>query len=93
MPLAADAGPQGGLRRRPGPQHRRHGRLLPRPAAARRNCSHEIETDVLVPTVHAMKRGRLPFRGVLYAGVMVTNQGPRVLEFNAASAIRKRSRC
>src|SRR5262249_57044465 len=32
--------------------------------------------------VHAMKRGRRPFRGVLYAGVMVTNQGPRVLEFN-----------
>jgi phosphoribosylamine--glycine ligase len=29
-----------------------------------------------------MKRGRRPFRGVLYAGVIVTNQGPRVLEFN-----------
>lgn len=42
----------------------------------------EIETSVLVPTVHAMKRGRKPFRGVLYAGIMQTNQGPRVLEFN-----------
>jgi phosphoribosylamine--glycine ligase len=42
----------------------------------------EIEEKILVPTVHAMKRGRRPFRGVLYAGVMVTNQGPRVLEFN-----------
>ncbi|HEX5500830.1 MAG TPA: phosphoribosylamine--glycine ligase, partial [Thermomicrobiales bacterium] len=41
-----------------------------------------IDGDVLVPTVHAMKRGRRPFRGVLYAGVMKTNQGPRVLEFN-----------
>jgi phosphoribosylamine--glycine ligase len=41
-----------------------------------------IDRDVLVPTVHAMKRGRKPFRGVLYAGIMVTNQGPRVLEFN-----------
>jgi phosphoribosylamine--glycine ligase len=37
---------------------------------------------VLVPTVHAMKRARRPFRGVLYAGLMVTNQGPKVLEFN-----------
>jgi phosphoribosylamine--glycine ligase len=42
----------------------------------------EIETSVFVPIVHAMKRGRYPFNGVLFAGVMLTNQGPRVLEFN-----------
>lgn len=42
----------------------------------------EIDTQVLVPTVHAMKRRRMPFRGILYAGMMVTNQGSRVLEFN-----------
>jgi phosphoribosylamine--glycine ligase len=42
----------------------------------------EIDSTILVPTIHALKRGRRPFRGVLYAGVMVTNQGPRVLEFN-----------
>jgi phosphoribosylamine---glycine ligase len=41
-----------------------------------------IEADVFVPAVHAMKRGRYPFAGVLFAGVMLTNQGPRVLEFN-----------
>ncbi|CAN5183743.1 phosphoribosylamine--glycine ligase [soil metagenome] len=43
----------------------------------------EIESQILVPTVHALKRHRRPFRGLLYAGVMVTNQGPRCLEFNA----------
>ena len=43
----------------------------------------ELENTVFVPTVHAMKRGRFPFQGVLYAGMMLTNQGPRVLEFNA----------
>lgn len=43
---------------------------------------HLIEEQVLVPTVHAMKRGRRPFKGVLYAGIMLTNQGPKVLEFN-----------
>ena len=43
----------------------------------------ELEDRVFVPTVHAMKRGRFPFQGVLYAGVMLTTQGPRVLEFNA----------
>jgi phosphoribosylamine--glycine ligase len=41
-----------------------------------------IDREVLVPTVHAMKRRRQPFRGVLYAGIMATPQGPRVLEFN-----------
>jgi phosphoribosylamine--glycine ligase len=42
----------------------------------------QVEETVLVPTVHAMKRSRHAFRGVLYAGLMLTNQGPRVLEFN-----------
>jgi phosphoribosylamine--glycine ligase len=41
-----------------------------------------VEEQILVPTVHALKRSRNPFRGVLYAGLMITNQGPRVLEFN-----------
>ena len=41
-----------------------------------------VEEQVLVPTVHAMKRARRPFRGVLYSGLMLTNQGPKVLEFN-----------
>jgi phosphoribosylamine--glycine ligase len=41
-----------------------------------------IEEHVLVPTVHAMKRARRPFRGVLYAGLMITNQGPKTLEYN-----------
>jgi phosphoribosylamine--glycine ligase len=43
---------------------------------------HWIEEHVLVPTVHAMKRARRPFRGVLYAGLMMTHQGPKVLEYN-----------
>jgi len=43
---------------------------------------HWIEEHVLVPTVHAMKRARRPFHGVLYAGLMITNQGPKVLEYN-----------
>jgi phosphoribosylamine--glycine ligase len=42
----------------------------------------QVEETILVPTVHALKRGRHAFRGVLYAGLMLTNQGPRVLEFN-----------
>ncbi|HND53085.1 MAG TPA: phosphoribosylamine--glycine ligase [Pirellulaceae bacterium] len=41
-----------------------------------------IEEHILVPTVHTMKRSRHPFRGVLYAGLMMTRQGPKVLEYN-----------
>ncbi|MEX0792972.1 MAG: phosphoribosylamine--glycine ligase [Pirellulaceae bacterium] len=42
----------------------------------------EVQAKILVPTVHGMKRSRHPFQGVLYAGLMMTNQGPKVLEYN-----------
>ena len=42
----------------------------------------QVEETVLVPTVHHMKRSRRPFQGVLYAGLMITGQGPKVLEYN-----------
>jgi phosphoribosylamine--glycine ligase len=41
-----------------------------------------VEEKILVPTIHQMKRSRRPFRGVLYAGLMVTGQGLEVLEYN-----------
>lgn len=41
-----------------------------------------IEREILVPTVHAMNVEGCPYRGVLYAGLMITRTGPRVLEFN-----------
>lgn len=43
---------------------------------------HWVEENVLVPTVHSLKRNKIPFCGVLYAGLMLTNQGPKVLEYN-----------
>ncbi|WP_347243465.1 phosphoribosylamine--glycine ligase [Thermogutta sp.] len=43
---------------------------------------HWIEANILVPTVHAMRKAGRPFTGVLYAGLMMTPLGPRVLEFN-----------
>jgi phosphoribosylamine--glycine ligase len=42
----------------------------------------EIIERILVPTVHTMKSAGCPFQGVLYAGLMITPQGPKVLEFN-----------
>jgi len=42
----------------------------------------QITREVLVPTVDGMNRNGTPFRGILYAGIMVTQAGPKVLEFN-----------
>ena len=42
----------------------------------------EIGRDVLVQTVDALRRDGTEFRGVLYAGMMLTPGGPKVLEFN-----------
>ncbi|HON92419.1 MAG TPA: phosphoribosylamine--glycine ligase [Sedimentisphaerales bacterium] len=41
-----------------------------------------ITREILVPAVDAMNRNGTPYRGVLYAGLMMTSGGPRVLEFN-----------
>lgn len=42
----------------------------------------EIVGRILVPTVHEMKVKDCAFSGVLYAGLMLTRQGPKVIEFN-----------
>ena len=42
----------------------------------------QIEREILVPIVDCMNRNDTPYKGVLYAGLMVTAGGPRVLEFN-----------
>lgn len=42
----------------------------------------EVESSILRPTLEAMASESVPYRGVLYAGLMLTEKGPRVLEFN-----------
>ena len=43
----------------------------------------KIMDQIMVPTVRAMAAEGSPFRGVLYAGLMIKDGEPRVLEFNA----------
>ncbi|HVC54741.1 MAG TPA: phosphoribosylamine--glycine ligase [Stellaceae bacterium] len=37
---------------------------------------------IVLPTVRAMRRDGRPFKGVLYAGLMLTPEGPQLLEYN-----------
>ena len=41
-----------------------------------------VGRDVIAPTLAEMRRRGTPFQGVLYAGLMLTAAGPKVLEFN-----------
>ena len=43
---------------------------------------NSIEQDILLPTIDALRRDDIEYRGVLYAGLMLTPAGPKVLEFN-----------
>ncbi len=41
-----------------------------------------ILTEVVEPTLAGMREAGTPFRGVLFVGLMITDEGPRVLEYN-----------
>jgi phosphoribosylamine--glycine ligase len=43
----------------------------------------KVTEDILLPTVKAMAKEGLPYKGVLYAGLMIVDGEPVVLEFNA----------
>jgi phosphoribosylamine---glycine ligase len=43
----------------------------------------QVMRDILQPTVDAMRAEGIIYRGCLYAGLMITDQGPKVVEFNA----------
>ena len=41
-----------------------------------------IEKEVIEPTLQGMKKEGHPYKGCLYVGLMITNDGPKVVEFN-----------
>ena len=42
----------------------------------------EIEEIIVIPTLKGMQRRGIPFVGCLYPGLMITKEGPKVIEFN-----------
>ncbi|QDT56506.1 Phosphoribosylamine--glycine ligase [Caulifigura coniformis] len=64
-----------------GPNTGGMGAYSPAPIA-NQELMDEVIDKILIPTVHELRRQGIEYRGVLYAGLMLTSQGPRVLEFN-----------
>ena len=46
------------------------------------DLAEEIDTRIVLPVLAELRRRDIPYRGVLYAGLMLTRSGPQVLEFN-----------
>lgn len=43
---------------------------------------HEIENKIIAPSVKHLQQRQFLFRGILFVGIMVTSEGPKVLEYN-----------
>lgn len=44
--------------------------------------SHRTMEEIIRPTIAAMARAGTPYKGVLYAGLMITDNGPQLIEYN-----------
>jgi len=64
-----------------GPNTGGMGAYSPAPVVTEDMMNH-ITREIFVPVVDGMNRNGTPYKGVLYAGLMITGGGPRVLEFN-----------
>ncbi|MFP3975885.1 MAG: phosphoribosylamine--glycine ligase [Dehalococcoidia bacterium] len=45
--------------------------------------SEQVMKTIVNPTIKALEQAGIAYKGVLYAGLMITSEGPKVLEFNA----------
>lgn len=81
IPLATSQDHKRALDGDQGPNTGGMGAYSPAPIVSE-DMMDDIVRRILVPTVHEMKVQGCPFSGVLYAGLMLTQQGPQVLEYN-----------
>lgn len=64
-----------------GPNTGGMGAYAPAPVMTKEMCE-EVNVRILRPIVAAVKKEGYPFKGCLYAGLMITSEGPKVVEFN-----------
>ncbi len=65
-----------------GPNTGGMGAYSPAPVLTDAICARVMD-EMIMPTLGALKAMGAPYKGVLYAGVMVTEQGPKLVEYNA----------
>ncbi len=64
-----------------GPNTGGMGAISPAPAL-NEELTKNIFNNIIMPTIDGMRSDGVPYEGILYAGVMLTDQGPKVIEFN-----------
>ena len=64
-----------------GPNTGGMGAISPAPAL-NEELNKNIFNNIIMPTINGMRSDGIPYEGILYAGVMLTDQGPKVIEFN-----------
>jgi phosphoribosylamine--glycine ligase len=64
-----------------GPNTGGMGAYSPAPVMTDAVCAR-VMNEIIHPTLRAMKAKGMPFKGVLFAGLMITGQGPKLIEYN-----------
>ncbi|MGE0287244.1 MAG: phosphoribosylamine--glycine ligase [Bradyrhizobium sp.] len=65
-----------------GPNTGGMGAYSPAPVMTEAMCARVME-EMIKPTLRALKEMGCPYKGVLFAGVMITRDGPKLVEYNA----------
>lgn len=65
-----------------GPNTGGMGAFAPSPLMTK-ELSDKVKSEILIPSMEAMNSENRPFKGVLYVGLMLTQDGVKVLEYNA----------
>ncbi len=81
MPLASSQDHKRAFDADLGPNTGGMGAYSPAPVVSEKIFTR-IQKEVIMPIIRGMKEEGTPYKGVLYAGVMITEKGPQTLEFN-----------
>jgi phosphoribosylamine--glycine ligase len=64
-----------------GPNTGGMGAYSPAPVMTDAICAR-VMNEIVAPTLRAMRARGMPFKGVLFAGLMITDRGPKLIEYN-----------